>query len=519
MAPRKLPPWPLHACEGMLLPADGQAYGDALRTNADEILRVLPEAEYAAMRKWSRTLYPHQLDLVFDPWQFSMLNKSRKIGATYAYAGAAVLWAMLGEETVVVSLAEDESCEVIADARKHAAYMVAEGSQWATHDGNKRELIFPHSGGRIIARPHTNAGRSFSGNIILDEFAYHQNEEAVWDAAGAVAAMGHRIRVLSTPNGVGNLFHDMFTSPSAHRGYRVMQMSLNFARAAGMLPHISGMQGPPTDDECWAMARNDPRVFDQMFGCAFLDSNEQYLPHALVSAASVATADDLTRLVNLPQYAGVDVARRNDLFVIARVIVDDSTVCVDADGRQRKGPVLWVPPMQTCRRTHWVDQRMLVQVGFEEHQWKRLCVDGTGLGMETAERMRRRHGAQRVEIVEFTLQVKEDLATRLYEWLQEGRLRLMRDDEELRRDLYLLRRVITTAGNVRYDAARTKDGHADRAWALALACLAASRSHIGREEQGGGAAAAMLALMQHDDAVYREPRMFEDEGDDYEDDA
>lgn len=511
-----LPTWPMHACTGLLQERDRDTYGDALIANIAAIVGAFPPAERAAIMAWASTLYLHQLDLAFDPWQFSILNKSRKIGATYSYAGAAVLWAMLGEPTVVVSLGEDEACEVIDDARKHAAFMMSEGSTLAETEGNKKELVFPNTGGRIVARPHTGAGRSFSGNVILDEFAYHQDPEAVWDAAGAVAAMGYRIRVLSTPNGIGNLFHTMFTDDDAHRGYRVMQMSLAFARAAGMVLH-------PTDAECWAMARNNPRVFDQMFGCAFLDANEQYLPHALVSAASIATIKQLARLTNMPEYAGVDVARRHDLFVIARAICDMDSSCIGLDGVQRKGPVLWVPPMITCKRTDWVRQRALVAAGFEEHKWKRLCVDGTGIGMETSERMQRRHGSQRVEIVEFTLQAKEDMATRLYEWFQEGRIRLMREDTELRRDLYSLRRIITAAGNVRYDAARTKDGHADRAWALALACLAAARHFIGYDDDGHTVADDMAALQAADDAVYREHKHgsfdeaeLEDEGDGYE---
>jgi len=41
-------------------------------------------------------------------------------------------------------------------------------------------------------------------------------------------------------------------------------------------------------------------------------------------------------------------------------------------------------------------------------------------------------------------------------------------------ELASIRRIITAAGNIRYDAPRTSEGRADRAWALALALYACS---------------------------------------------
>ena len=518
-----LPPWPIHACEGALFSKDAAEYIDALWANALGIVGAFPKEERDALKLWVRTLFPHQLDLVFDPWQYSILNKSRKIGATYSYAGAACLWAMLGDETIMVSETQDVADRFIRDVVKHSEMMCAAGSNWAVCGGNKSEVVFPNTGGRVIARPATNAGRGFSGNVLLDEFAYHADAEAVWDAASAVATMGKRIRIFSTPNGVGNLFHRFVTDPRTNEGYRVMQMTLEFARTAGYLPRKPPAEGPPTDADTWVIARGDPRVHDQLFGCAFLDSDEQYLPHAIVSAASIATMMDFSRLEGLPRYAGVDIARKHDLFAVVTAIEDMSSRCVGQDGVERGGPVLWIPPAITCRRTNWIKQRQIVKVGFGEQKWKRLCVDAGGLGMETAERMQRRHGSQRVELVTFGLAVKEDLATRLFEWFWEGRIRLLREDAEMRADLYALRRMITTAGNIRYDAARTKDGHADRAWALALACLAAARSHIGRDDDGNTHGDTMRQLMAVDNEVYAEQldpwgEPLEDEGDDYEPD-
>ena len=85
--------------------------------------------------------------------------------------------------------------------------------------------------------------------------------------------------------------------------------------------------------------------------------------------------------------------------------------------------------------------------------------------------------------MKFTQGSKEVLATTLYEAFAKGIIRIPEGDRELREDLASLRRIVTAAGNVRYDAPTTAEGHADRAWALALALHAAIRQPGQRFEQ------------------------------------
>ena len=47
------------------------------------------------------------------------------------------------------------------------------------------------------------------------------------------------------------------------------------------------------------------------------------------------------------------------------------------------------------------------------------------------------------------------------------------DDDIIRADLHSVRRETTFAGNIRFAGDRTRNGHADRFWALALAIHAA----------------------------------------------
>lgn len=335
--------------------------------------------------------------------------------------------------------------------------LLALGSRWAQPGRDTATLLtFRQSGGKILALPATSGGRSFSGNVLLDEFAYHgTHAKDVWDGAGGTITRGFKLRVMSTPNGVGNMWHEIYTDPKQNKGYNLHEVTLQEAIDQGLEVDM---------DECWKNARNDPRVFDQMFNCKFLGGDLQYIPTDAVNACST---DDLYTFDGY-YYAGLDIGRTADKTVLIVV---------------RKDPVSGVRTVArivSCKRTDSTRLENIVAEAFTKFKIKRLCVDSSGIGAFPAERIQRRHGRTRVEAVTFTLQSKEELATSLYSAFTERTVRIPQTDgaihdlqanaaAALRQDVCSIRREITAAGNVRYDAPHTDSGHADSAWALALA--------------------------------------------------
>lgn len=414
---------------------------------------VLPARERAALTSWASTFYPFQRLWLFECARFACCNKSRQIGMSHTTAAAAVLWGVfLAETTTVISVGQREADEVIDKSKRHADALVELGSVWARHPP-KGALVFK-SGGRIIALPASSGGRSYSGNSFLDEFAYLDHPERVYDAAAGSALHGGRLRIASTPNGVGNEFHRLWTSEEAHRGWSLHEFPLTLAIADGM---------PVNVEDCWKLAKGDKRLFAQMFECSFLDGELQYLPTELILEAAIDPR--VMPRIEGHAYAGLDIGLENDLTSLTILKQD------------RKGG-LWEQETITCRRTSWDEQEAMIQDSFHDWQWKRLCVDGTGLGAVPAQRLQKIYGA-RIEIVDFTLQSKETLATGLYQAFADRTIAI-RDDKDMVRDLSAIRRIVTSAGNVRYDAPRTSEGHADRAWSLALAVQAASPFVDGR---------------------------------------
>ena len=96
---------------------------------------------------------------------------------------------------------------------------------------------------------------------------------------------------------------------------------------------------------------------------------------------------------------------------------------------------------------------------------------------------------ERVEPIVFTAAVKEALAVRVKRLLEERRLKIPYDPA-IRAALGAIKRYITPAGNIRFDAERSEAGHADHFWALALALHAAEAPTLSTEFVSSGAACA-----------------------------
>lgn len=396
---------------------------------------------------------------MLDATELSACVKARQIGMSHTTGGVGVLWgAFHGELTTIISVGETESAEVLDKCKRHATLLQRFGSQLAKVARCSSTEIRFASGGRVLALPSTG-GRGFTGNVFLDEYAYQQHAEKVWDAALAVTMHGGRARVASTPNGIGNRFHQLMTDPKSNRGWSLHSIPLKLAIAQGM---------PVSLDKCWQMALGDPRLFAQLFECSFLDGALQYIPTEQVSACST---DDLATWDG-EYYAGLDVGLDNDLTAL--VVVRDT------------GDAAVVQAIETCKRTDSDALHALVDRAFATYRLRRLCIDATGIGAIPARDIQKRHGLMRVEPVTFTSQSKEDMATTLLSRFSSGTVRIPLTDaglgaagepgcaEALRADICSIQRIVTSAGNVRYDAPRTAAGHADRAWALALALHAIS---------------------------------------------
>lgn len=465
--------------------------------------RELPRRELEAIRLWGSSFYSFQRPWVFEQSRFAHMTKGRQIGISHSTAGSVCLWSVYGGEvTTIVSDKEETAIETLAKVKEHAAALRDLGSDLArTVRSSDTELVFA-SGGRVVA--FTSRGsRSFTGNLVLEEFAYHPDARRVWEASAPVLTTGRlRMRVVSTPNGTGNAFHAQHeTAMRRGSGWAFYEIPMEVAVACGY---------PVDMRACWILANGDARLFAQMYQCSFFDNVLQYIPHAKIQECLAAGGFD-PRGPGL-YYAGLDIGETSDRTVLTVV-------------RAFQGKIYPVH-VEAIARTEWDKMEAMVAWAFWRFRLRRLCIDKTGMGTFPAQKMQQIHGdaaevsyrRNRVEMIRFDRSEKEVLATQLFSNVSDGSLRLPASDAALptytRRDrqgeraqgpetgdaivvnapsdpsgdfpgtarliqdeIAAIQRVVTTAGNVTYVSPKTKQGHGDHAWSLALAVHAVDAVH------------------------------------------
>lgn len=323
------------------------------------------------------------------------------------------------------------------------------------------EVAFPN-GSRITALPaNPDTARGFSANVILDEFAFHAKSREIWAALFPVISKGRqKLRVISTPNGKGNKFYELMTAEDSVWSRHVVDIYQ--AVEQGLERDVEMLRKGMADEDAWA----------QEYELKWLDEASAWLDYDLISSCEAEGAGRPENYQGGPCFIGVDIAARNDLFVIWVV--------------EQVGDVLWTREIVARRRISFAEQDALLDDVFRRYRVIRAKIDQTGMGEKPVEDAQRRHGTSRVEGVLFTGANKLGMATVLKERFQDRKLRIPAGDVVLRSDLHAIKSQVGVTGQRRLIADGETDGHADRFWAAALAATAAELGEATYEYRGAG---------------------------------
>ena len=175
----------------------------------------------------------------FDHWtneRYSLTLKARQIG--WSTAITAFCWHEAffypDREILFISKGEREAAELLTKAKYGMQFlpdwMVARGP--APLGDSKARLDF-NNGSSLISLPSaSNPARSFSGyRVVVDEWAFLNNPEEAWASIEPVADVGGRVTGLSTANGWGNFFHDLWVG--AETGTNFFSTMFHSWRAGG----------------------------------------------------------------------------------------------------------------------------------------------------------------------------------------------------------------------------------------------------------------------------------------------
>ncbi|MBN2740040.1 MAG: terminase family protein [Rhodobacteraceae bacterium] len=418
---------------------------------------------------------PYQRAWVEDDSRFKIGMMSRQIGKTFSTGGECVddcftAWAE-GRRArwVILSRGERQAAEAMTEVIKPFTKAFYEVYNTLVKGGEPRfeesefrapqskgpdavykalEVIFPN-GSRITALPaNPDTARGFSANVILDEFAFHAKSREIWGALFPVISKGGlKLRVISTPNGKGNKFFELMTAEETAWSRHVVD--IYEAVRQGLDRNIEELRAGMADEDLWA----------QEYELKWLDEASAWLDYDLIGSCEHPAAGLPALYQGGPCFVGVDIAARNDLFVIWVM--------------EAVGDVLWTREVITRRRASFFEQDQLLADVFARYRVVRCRIDQTGMGEKPVEDAKRAHGESRVEGVLFSTVSKLALATALKEAMQDRKARIPAGDVKLRADLHAIKSQVGVTGTRRLIADGESDGHADRFWAGALAVSAA----------------------------------------------
>jgi phage FluMu gp28-like protein len=214
----------------------------------------------------------------YDSWLITVLSNSRDNGAEFVIKcqdvcnklGMAMAKPAEQIGDAMVYNAQDDSPDVKYENMRMEVRVTL------TVDGRERV-------GRIkvlAANPRT--ARGFSGDLILDEFAFHEDSNAIWEAAEPILSANPEFlcRIASTGNGKHNMFYRMCAGAGPNdgtvfisaAGFKVCRVTRAEAWKMGVKIYDPNTRKPITPEQARQKSL-DKRAYDQNYECLFNDEN------------------------------------------------------------------------------------------------------------------------------------------------------------------------------------------------------------------------------------------------------
>jgi phage FluMu gp28-like protein len=463
---------------------------------------------------------PYQARLIRDCAKRVLVEKGRRTGFTYAVSYKIVedlidqcerprerprcdWWFSSADETAAKEFIEYVAFWVREIFNVAAVTIGAETLRVSDKDIQVQVVRFPNGAKCTALASNPKAMRSKGGNLVLDEFAFHDDPRGMWAAASKVPKWGGQMIVISTHNGEGTVFHQQCQRarqeadrlPPDRRLWSWHYCSLDTAIGDGLVEKIRRLERPATPEEKAAFrqeCRDDcltEEEFQQEYLCMPAAAAAALLPYEMIEACEDGAADFLWNPLRQrmgPNYAGTDVGRTHDL-----------TVTWDLE---RAGDVLWTREILVLDNVKFRLQREAISGLYRRAAVAGANIDGFGIGMQLAEDLIDEFGALRIASVQVNTTNLVLMATRVKSLFEDRTIRIPRDPA-LREALHKPRKI-EGLGGTRIKLARDASGHCDEFVALGLAGLRAfaggevgpirEGSYAGRPCQGAlvGAAAS-----------------------------
>ena len=206
--------------------------------------------------------------------RFTIVNKSRQLGISTLVAGYA-LWTMLfnKDKTVLCIATKQETAKGMVEK---VQFMYNNLPAWLRGNtkplsDNKLSLKLANNSQIVATSAASDAGRSYAVSLLLiDEAAFIEGIDKIYTSIKPTIATGGGIIALSSPNGIGNWFHKMYTEA---------QIGKNDFKPIELKWNLHPDRTAPIDAGWEERERTNmsPREFAQEYDCDFLGSGNSVI--------------------------------------------------------------------------------------------------------------------------------------------------------------------------------------------------------------------------------------------------
>jgi len=452
----------------------------------------------------------YQRDYLADKSRVKTWEKSRRIGATYVQSYEDVEDCLAKPGLSVWFSSADESA-----AKEYILYC----EQWARIFGavakDLGEIVIDKekdikalaielaNGSRIHAlTSNPKRFRSKGGKIVLDEFAHHEDQKAMWKAARPSATWGYDIRILSTHNGVSSLFYKFIEKIKKGKlNWSLHTTDIYAAVKDGLADKIMGRQLTDEERAEWLKQEEencaDDLTWQEEYCCNALDEGEAFIPYELISPCENSDilweqpaggigdywlGDGIFEPQNPKSKWAHDKIKIFKQWFLAQQPAGNLFLGYDI-GRRKDLSVIWIWEniygINICRclivlekMKFWVQDEVL-STCLSHPKLSRACIDETGMGLKIAEDMQDKFGEFKVEAINFAAgSVRSEMAFDLKTAFEDKTVKIP-DFQEVRDDIHSMKKFTTSGNKIRIEQETTDKagkviGHADRFWGAAL---------------------------------------------------
>ncbi len=243
----------------------------------EHFIRKYCMIQHPTRGRMSFNLYPFQAK-VLNLWKtnpFDLILKSRQLGISTLVAGYS-LWIMLfhsDKNVLCIATKQDTAKNMVTKVKfmynnlpSWLKERKADGSYYKPAEESKLTLKL-NNGSQIKATSAaSDSGRSEAVSLlIIDEAAFIDGIEEIWASAQQTLATGGGAIVLSTPNGTGNWFHQMWEKAETDINNSFLPIKLKW-------------DVHPERDQAWRDKQDvelgDPRLAAQECDCDFNTSGD-----------------------------------------------------------------------------------------------------------------------------------------------------------------------------------------------------------------------------------------------------